>query len=519
MLRPRAFGMVTALSVVGLIFSALAAPAARAQGDQALPKANIADAKKIQELFLKYAAFWRSDEVDAKEAIKQDAALEELAKEIKKFETDKKCGTVLADDVTWVKHLAAAYTERIKNGKDKSPSGKGTIKDESIEVKTSGDVIRYDFAFSLPNAYTPDKAWPVLICLPDGDNEKDATKPAITGKAYLTGVWDDGKESKELRENFILLAPTLHPKTPEGAAKSERGKKLTQKSVAAFDAIQTSQIFRPLVEMRKRFNCDPSKVYIEGVGRGAQLAFGYAALYGANTFAGVVLRNAQPADIGLIASLRDRPVLFLYREGGPCDTGDAKKFFEDMKTIAAKESVKSLTFIAKPPLEKVLPKDMGNQLVDAMKDSNKDVWDFLSKQSLAAYPTTVRFVTNNRAFNRCAWFKIYNVDIAGSGKADILVEVDRATNSIRATTQNVGGVTFFLNDSILDLDKPVTVYFNGAAQPAAEKKVVREMSTMLKDMKVAALTPLRILTAVLQVDIPAATSQPSGEGAVDGEKK
>ena len=198
MLRPRAFGMVTAptlvaFTVVALFLCALAAPAARAQGDQALPKANIADAKKIQELFLKYAAYWRSDDVDAKEAIKQEAALEELAKEIKKFETDKKCGTVLADDATWVKHLAAAYAERIKNGKDKSPSGKGTIKDESIEVKVSGDVIRYDFAFSLPNSYTPEKSWPVLICLPAGDNEKDATKPAITGKSYLTGAWGDCK--------------------------------------------------------------------------------------------------------------------------------------------------------------------------------------------------------------------------------------------------------------------------------------------------------------------------------------
>ena len=95
------------------------------------------------------------------------------------------------------------------------------------------------------------------------------------------------------------------------------------------------------------------------------------------------------------------------------------------------------------------------------------------------------------------------------------MEVDKEKNSVIMTGNNFYSFTLFLNDSILDLDKPIEVVVNGKV--ADRRTVVRSFSDMLKGM-------LRnpyyngIATAHLRADVPQAEEKkerddpPSGDG-------
>lgn len=501
------------VAFLGLLF-AVFCPAIRLSAQEnpepQLPKAslNVPEAKKIQDLFLKYSALLKLEDVDNKDRMKQAAALTEFTNEVTKFEKEKKVGSLLADDAAWLNLFTMSYSDRIKTGKEKSPAGKGTIKEEFEEVNIDGEYVRCEYAYSLPNAYTSDKAWPVLLCLHD--------KGCPTAKDYLKNMWDDDKESKDIRENFIIVAPTLHKITPDGPSKREKGKKLAVKHVGWFDKVHMHQITVPIREMRKRFNCDPARLYVEGVGLGGQTALKFTEYYGLPWIAGVVLRNAQPKDLALIGGLRDKPVLFLYREGGIVDSGEPKKFWDDLKSVATKEAITTFSYVTKPALEKPTPKQMAMQPTEPVKEGNKDVWDFLQSKVLAPYPKQFRLVSNSPLFRRGAIVLLDKLDLE-SGPADCNIVIERETNTVRVSSANFYAFTLFLNDTLVDLDKPVEVFVNGNL--AAKKKVERSMSIMLDDMQKNYLVPLRIVTAKLSVDVPAAGGATAESKPADGEKK
>jgi hypothetical protein len=511
--------LVSALILTLGFIGAAAAPALRAQEPPPLPKADLSQEDpatlKMRDLFLKYMATWKGEDLDAKERERQDVILGSLVAEMEKFEKERKVGSVLADDVTWAKWFAMSYTERIKTGKDKAPAAKGTIKEEYVERNERGSIMRYDYAYSLPSGYTAEKSWPLLLCLHDKD--------CLSGKDYIRNIWDDDKESKDIRESFIIVAPTLHEKTPSGESKhEERGKKLTVARVEWFDQIHLRQLLLPVGEMRKRFNCDPARFYVEGVGRGGQAAFQLAALNPNPGIAAAVLRNAQPRDTKLLGGFKDRPVLFLYREGGPADTADAVKYWQDIASEAKNEGVKTFRGLEqkRPKLEKITPKVMGGQATEPLKDANKDVWAFLSEHKLDVTRSTFRIVSNNGAFLQNGMLKLRDPDLE-SGQVDCLVEVDKAANTIKLTGRNFSAYTLFLNDSIVDLDKPVEIYLNGAL--LAKKKVERSFTFMTKYMDGYRYAPLRVATCYIAGEVPVgptsapAESQPAAPGAGDGD--
>ena len=150
-------GTLLLAALIGAMGSLLAAQ--ESAPTQAPPPISIQDQKKVQDNFLKFSSAWRQDEPTPKERAAQDKALTDMTAEIDRLEKDKRPGLALADTKTWVAWMQTAYTERIKNGKEKAPSGKGTIKDDAFEQNLRGDIVKFEYSYSLPSNYTADKAW------------------------------------------------------------------------------------------------------------------------------------------------------------------------------------------------------------------------------------------------------------------------------------------------------------------------------------------------------------------------
>src|SRR5262249_15339247 len=106
---------------------------------------------------------------------------------------------------------------------------------------------------------------------------------------------------------------------------------------------------------------------------------------------------------------------------------------------------------------------MGSQSVDPVPEACADILRFFQSKSRNANPGSFCFLSNNtRRFNRAAWAVIVKDTDPPSGAEVVLkADVDRKENVINVTTDNVESFRIWLNDRIVDIDRPVIVKVNG----------------------------------------------------------
>ncbi|MCA9322043.1 MAG: hypothetical protein KDB53_14975, partial [Planctomycetes bacterium] len=269
-----------------------------------------------------------------------------------------------------------------------------------------------------------------------------------------------------------------------------------------------------------QFNCDPSRIYLEGLGPGGEAAAQLAALYG-DIFAAVAVRNGYPRKPELTSGMERVPTMFLMREGSELTTAGRKAFFDDMmkraKDVGIENDIKIVTL---PALEKVTPKDMAGCAVEPLLDATDDVVAFLEPHRLVSYPDTIRVTTNDRNFSKRAWVRLRRFEVGdGDTVVDLKGKIDKKTNTIELEAENVFAFTFFLNDVLLDLDRPVTVMVNG--RTAYIGTVERKLETMLDDYRTYPFLTHRSYSASLLVEVKEealAPETPKEDGQGAGEE-
>ncbi len=274
------------------------------------------------------------------------------------------------------------------------------------------------FAYRLPADYDPQSGdgYPLIVTVPDQDQ-----RPA----EHLRADWTH----RPLLEAAILIAPSMPP---------ERAR--WERVLASGKPGGLSHVFTVRRLATERFAVDPDRVYVVGRGKGVPVAVA-AGNAAPQHFAGVVGRAGDAADQGP-ENFGNLPVLFT---GG----GGHARAFQEAALAAGHEDC---------------------TLSPAGKEA--DVWEWMQRHPRRTYPRAVSVVPGDPFPTRAYWLRM----APSAADARASASVERETNTIRIESSGVSHVTLYLNDALLDLERPVSVVWEGSERTYA---VPRDLAAML----------------------------------------
>ena len=320
----------------------------------------------------------------------------------------------------------------------------------SGEIKVYKDLKGRKIYTLAPKKYRKENKCPMVLML-RGKSGGGWAEPA----AYLKATWSTAP----------MYAETLFTMPPqEKGADYETQPDLTTEKGRAEEEQRVERTFMAYGDMMRTFRIDRNKLFLDcGVGSGG---FGLRfATYIPSRFAGLILR--EPVDTGklMLMSLKGLPILMV-------STAKTKQACDALKVKIDKIKSGFVTII----------EGKGNAPF-AANAAEIDAWT--QKQSRVLYPDEVAIAPNNDRFVKSHWVAILAAEpldsVGDKERPFVNVKVDRVKNQILVNSQQVSEIGLYLNDALVDLDKPVTVIANGKALEA--NKFDRSLNGMIKYMR------------------------------------
>ena len=131
-------------------------------------------------------------------------------------------------------------------------------------------------------------------------------------------------------------------------------------------------------------------------------------------------------------------------------------------------------------------------------DADAAAW--MNEHPRVANPTRVTLFPGRPIPSKAYWLGVQSTDVTTT-VAKVDAEIDRSKNTITITGTGIRQVTLFLNDLLVDLDKPVTLVLNGTKQDAL---LPRSIDDMLAMMFGGVSEPGRVYVVRKDFDLPAA---------------
>lgn len=437
---------------------------------------------------------------------KKQAAEKAWKTELEKLQKAYKDTDILSFTASWQEVFAnVAAATKVKN-----PAGKGRVKTEAVFQKVRGRYMGFEYAVYIPNKYKSTERWPLVIAL----HTKDST-----GEKYLKDVWINKKHiPKDMYEKFIFVAPTIGEKTVPKSKKDKRH----QRRIEPFSAWHKAGIALCLVDVLQKYNIDTDRMYLDGAGLGGEAA-AWIGIMQSKLFAGMAVRNARPvaqkefSKPHFLGNLKNQaPLLIVDRKDGAYSGADGEA---ERKRIDHQVQVDSLpvSFRVLEPLAdaKARRLALGNKIhnVDPIHDATKGIAEFFLEQKRNLYPSELSYLTyDNRMFKQTAWYRLDSAtaDPKDGTIATVKGKLDRESNTATFTTTNVESFRIYLNDLLLDLDKPVKVVVNG--KEVLETKVERSLEYMLGFNEQNAIDPTLVMVAELRVNVPSEEAKGEEDG-------
>jgi poly(3-hydroxybutyrate) depolymerase len=278
------------------------------------------------------------------------------------------------------------------------------LKDGNVRVETLHEgafsLDGLEYALRLPKDYDATKRYPLIVSIPDHD-EKAAD--------HLRTHWT----SAAVRDAALVISPAMPRELADWTAVAVTGR-----------PGGVSHVLTAVRVAGARFSVDLDRVYLVGRGRGAPAAIA-AANNSPQRFAGVVTRAGEPGELGP-RNFSNLPVLLI--SGG----AQAQAFEEQAKKL-------------------------GFEHCTALPAGGEDeLWEWAKKNPRRRAPVKVNMVPGEPFPSRVYWMRTASFAFDSTATA----ELDRATNSVRIAASGVWRVTLYLNDELLDLDKPIRVVCN-----------------------------------------------------------
>jgi len=362
-------------------------------------------------------------------------AKQKVLDQIESTEKRLKGAKLLASVGDWEQVFRMVTQERLKETTLKK---KGEVAETKLKSERGLEV---SIAYSAPKKPSKDPLPLVLIACDDGE----------APSAHLNTHWND----PVVRESALLVAFDLGKDTKSwgvfGSPKSPGG---------AFTVITTFFLIRRQVAI------DPNRVFLVGSGKGFA-ATEVAAAYMPDVFAGLIgIGDVAVADPAFLENFRSVPTLFL--KGG-----------EGATAIEAK--LKELGF--------------GNCKLDP-EGAVTAAWEWIGKSGRVAYPAQISFSPKDDSLRKVHWLFLDGMQAAENPRVE--AKADKATNTITIDATKVGQVMVYLNDEIVDLEKPVKFVINGVVH---EQTVARSAPEMMRRFYGDPGDWGRVFTASVSLDV------------------
>lgn len=306
-------------------------------------------------------------------------------------------------------------------------------KDAKIELDTATNVVAvrwgdFRLSISLPAGYEDARKgkklptlapFPAIVTLHDLEDfmgEKDAKDHP--GSEVIKRRWN--RKATKVPDGWFIFAPVA-----------------TRAQFTKDGRIDPTKV--PLRELWTRYHVDVDRVVLEGGSDALALAAAQP-----NFFSGLIVRNADKAELPCPQLVRNLSTLRVYVVGGPdapiVKTLEANGFPKERLTVAGPEGLPD--WLAAKDLRRVVPKSFRWTVKDA------DVHSFAH------------------------WVNIEQVEAGETASATLQVEVvdtAEAPNTIQVTSSGVRSISLFLSDEIVDLNREVKLVIN--ATPVREVKI------------------------------------------------
>lgn len=490
--------LTTLLLVAATIFGGSAFLTCPAQ-EAAAKQTGLSDAEvaEIVDLITEYRK-WSPRSL--RELAKYEAAEKDLISGIKKIQEAHGDTDILGMLDSWIE----VFTTLVNADKTASPPARGRVKDFKVDGIVKGDTIGYDYAVRLPKMYKASQAWPLIVAFHDTGSD---------GEKYIKEVWEQ-RSVKGLADEFIIVAPTIGPRTT-GRDRAQ------QKRIEWFDHYHLLNIYWPIREVLKDYNVDTNRIYLEGTGVGGATAVQLGTLR-SRDFAAVAARSALPPRMELLGNLGNLPLMIVARSDGPFASDEGKAARKGIDEAKAAHELELVVKEFEPlPNKGAIRKALGSQDIDPVHEATAEIATFFREHPRNPYPTKIRFTTDTYEYKDLPWIKLRKVDAEPKSDdeparfATLTAAVDRESNTIDITTENVLNMTVWLNDHLLDLSRAVKVKLNG--KDFLEKKVDRSLDFLLDYQKNNPFDVAVAYTGFLPILVPAPEPEPK-EGE-EGEPK
>lgn len=318
---------------------------------------------------------------------------------------------------------------------------RGKVLEERFEGGSFG-AAGFSYALRLPDDYDPSKgSYPLIVAIPDHDEA-----PA----EHLRTYWTDPL----FRRGAIVVVPVMPGDRERWTKVMVRGRPgglthvLTARRVAA-----------------ERYAVDFERIFLAGRGKGVPAAVA-AGSFGPQLFAGIVARagDPDPLDATGADNFTNLPTLFL---GGGAN---ARAFQEAAQAL-------------------------GNDLCTLDPAGGEArVWSWMQANPRRSHPTSVVVRPGDPFPTRAYWMRV------AATAPDVRVEarIDRAANSVHITSRGASRAILYLNDALLDLDRPIRIVEGGFER---DLRATRHLPTALDLLVEGTSDPGCFYTAELLVDL------------------
>ena len=297
---------------------------------------------------------------------------------------------------------------------------RGTVEEHVVQAPSFAGR-ELELAYRLPEDYDPDDhAYPLVLAIPDTDER-------------VADHVRDHFGSRELKDGAIVVCCGM----PEEEASWER---ITHGGRAG----GLAHALTALRFATTSFRVDPDRVFVAGRGRGVPSAFAVAN-HTPDRFAGVLARagELEAFDGGPAPGNFVNLPLFLAAVGD-----GARSFLSEVEALGGPDG----SFAA--------------------ADDDEAVWPWIATTERIPYPATVRVHTGSPFPTRVGWLRV----APSAPGANATGTIDRAEGVVTIETEGVSGVTLYLNDTLVDLSRPLTVTCDGTPR---ELHPLRSQSALL----------------------------------------
>lgn len=368
-----------------------------------------------------------------------DKAKEELSKELESLRKKAKDRDLLTSPTDLGKALWQSYGYDTAKGVKK-----GKVDLRSFPAKAYGDKATLSYAIWVPTKYDPRKPYPLILSVPE-----KGVKPTD----HITEKWID----PILRENALIVAVQMPAEldawTKVGGGGEQGG---------------YATMLLTLGDVRKVYAIDYDRVYLAGRGEGVAAAM-HIAGRAPQRFAGVIGRSGDLDDKGpRPENFRSLPTFFAAAGGNATAFGEA----------AGKLGYTNCTLKA--------------------DGSEADIWAWMESHPRSALPIEISLMPGKgEAPEQSYWLAVPRADYPVGTL--ISAKIDKATNTITIDASDaIQRVTLFLNDELVDLEKPVKVIANGAEH---QDKLPRNLWVTMDWMYSSVNDPGRVYCASIDYDV------------------